>query len=273
MKQFHFSVGLPRSGSILLTTLLNQNHFIHASHGSYIPVIFSNLDKLFPTLPEVVGKQSLDKYDAILTNLYPNFFNSVKENIIVDKLNRRTNLEETLTCLGIANPNYKVIVPIRPILEVLASFLFLCNKYPEINMFDQDIKARDYSSLTYKNMDDIRCDYLMSEEGPILKSIAWLAYAKQNPNNFMFVKYDDLTNHTQKTMNKVYDFIGAPLCENDLTKIQTTDMKQADFEIYGIPTLHEVKTTISKSTTDINILSNYTKNKYGETLDFLNLFA
>ena len=235
--------------------------------------MFSALDELFPKFPTVVAKQSLESYDAILKNLYLNFFNSVQENIIVDKLNRRLDPIKTLSCIKIANPNYKVIVTIRPILEVLASFLSLCRKSPDINFFDKSMKENNFLPLQYRNIDDARCDYLMSEEGPILESIFWLAHAKQNPNNFMFVKYSDLINFTQTTMEKIYDFIGAPSCVHNLKEIKTLNLSQTDFEIYGIPTLHEVRSSISQSTTDTNILSNYAKNKYGETLDFLNLFA
>lgn len=273
MKQFHFSTGLPRSGSTLLTSLFNQNPNIHASHGSDIPKVFEALDGLFPQLDSVQQKLSLEGYDSILTNLYPTFFSFAKQQIIIDKLNRSANLSKTITCLEIANPNYKVIVTVRPILEILASFVSLCQQNPTINIYDKLMLDSEFSVLSYRNIDDSRCDYIMSENGPIQKTLSWLHYAKQNPHNFMFVKYEDLTNNTQQIMDEIYAFIDTPSHKHNLCEIPTLNMKQGDFELYGMPTLHEVRSTISKSTTDINLLSDYTKNKYSGTLDFLNLYV
>ena len=135
------------------------------------------------------------------------------------------------------------------------------------------MKESNFSVINYRNIDDSRCDYLMSESGPIQRSLSWLLHAKQNPQNFKIISYQELVMKPKDTMNQIYDFIGAPRHKHNFNQLNPKNLSQSDFEIFGMPTLHEVRTNISKSTTNINILSDYTKNKYGETLDFLNLFA
>lgn len=271
-KQFFFSVGLPRSGSSLLTTLLNENKNIYASHGSCVSNISLELDKLLPNLPVVSQKLELKGVDSVLKNLYPTFFSFTNKPFVIDKLDRMIEPKLILTYLELANPNYKVIVTIRPILEILASFITLCRFSPDVNIYDKSMKESNFSVMSYRNIDDSRCDYLMSETGPIQRALSWLLHAKQNPQNFKIISYEDIVTRPQETMNKVYDFIGAPQHNHNLNNIKSINMSQSDFELYGMPTLHAVRKTISSSKTNTEILSSYVKDKYGATLDFLNLF-
>jgi sulfotransferase len=271
MKRFHFTVGLPRSGSTLLTTLLNDNKSIYASHGSNVSSIFVELDKLFPTLPVTANQLELEGLDSVLKTLYPTFFSFTNKPIVVDKIERTLPIESTLTCLQLANPNYKVVVTIRPILEVLASFIRLCRLTPDINLYDKAIKESNFSVGNYRSIDDTRCDYIMSENGPIQKTLHWLAHAKQNPQHFKIISYRELVTQPDSTMDTVYDFIGAPKHSHDFNKLNPVDLSRGDFEIYGMPTLHKVKSNLCASDTNIDILSLYAQNKYANTLDFLEL--
>jgi hypothetical protein len=40
-------------------------------------------------------------------------------------------------------------------------------------------------------------------------------------------------------------------------------------QVYGIPNLHKIRSKIDKSKTDVSVLSEYVRNKYGQALDFI----
>lgn len=272
-KTFYFSAGLPRSGSTLLTMLLNQNPKVYATHGTGLPIIFKLLDQTFPTLESVANNQDLLGYDNLLLNLYPSFFSHINKSIIIDKLPRKENSDILINTMKICNPNFKVIFTVRPILEILTSFINLCNTAPKINIYDKEMEESNFFSLKYRHIDEARCDWLMEKTEIITSSIDLLytALFSEYKNNFLIIKYEDLATNTKETIDKIYSFLGVTNWEHDYTNIKSPNLN--DFKHYGIPNLHTVQKTIIKSSTNYkSVLSEYTINKYKNTLNFANIF-
>jgi len=274
MKQFLFTGGLPRSGSTLLTALLNQNPHILATNGTDLNKVFDNLDVFLPTLRGIETKEYLFEYNNLLRNLYQVFFSNAVEPIIIDKIDRNSSPQSLIELLRLTNPEFKVVLTVRPILEILASFTAQCNKSPD-NVFDLLMKQTNYEPLQYRSLNEARCDYLMREDSPIQKTIYFLDFIRksEHKDHFLIITYDELSTQTQETMNKIYNFYELPLFKQDLNNIKNDDQRENDSHIYGIPELHLVKSTIVKSpTTPKELLSDYTIKKYENFLDFLSLF-
>jgi sulfotransferase len=272
-KTFYFLASLPRSGSTLLTTLLDQNPNIHSTYGTSIPSIFRLLDKTFLDLEPVIHNQNLLGYDNLLKNLYPSFFSHINKPIIIDKLPRQEDPITLINTMKICNPNFKVIFTVRPILEILASFIKLCRNTPDINVYDKNMKEYNYFPLKYRDIDEARCDWLMEKTTVITSSIDLLytALSSEYKENFLIIKYEDLTLDTENTINKIYKFLNVLNYNHNYYNIKGPNFD--DFKLYGIPNLHTVKKTIIKSNIDYKIfLSEYTINKYKNLLDFSNIF-
>ena len=70
----------------------------------------------------------------------------------------------------------------------------------------------------------------------------------------LFVEYNDLIKATQKTLNKIYDFIEQPYYKHDLNNIVSNDPLKEVEKIYGLKGLHNLQKTIKKSITSTDIL-------------------
>ena len=82
--KFYFDCGLPRSGSTLLTALLNQNTNIHA--GTLSPVfelMFYSDEILHKEQAKAFPKPKI--FQEIVTNNIINYYSDVKNEVVIDK--------------------------------------------------------------------------------------------------------------------------------------------------------------------------------------------
>jgi hypothetical protein len=115
----------------------------------------------------------------------------------------------------------------------------------------------------YRSQKDIVCELLMSPNGDIDKSLLSLASAfyPENKGMFHIVEYRDLVSKPEETMNGIYDFLEMPHYSHNFNKIEK--LEKDDDEVLGLPkNLHDIKKSLSKSSTDTDILSDYIKHKY-----------
>jgi hypothetical protein len=69
-------------------------------------------------------------------------------------------------------------------------------------------------------------------------------------------------------MDSIYDFLELPRFKHKFEDLNW-DLMPNEAAVYGIPSLHKIRTKIDKSKTDVSILSDYVQNKYGQALDFI----
>lgn len=195
--------------------------------------------------------------------------NILRQNPVLNTLetNREIGTDASLsTILQMENP--KIIVTYRPILEVLASFIQLAQKYPQVNFIDRLMIEQNFPALAYRPLDDARCDWLMRSNGGIDNSNTVFKNIILHPNWFYLVTYEDLSSHPEAVISKIYDFLGIEHYQHDFENIPQHDNSQ-DKEEYGIPTLHTIRPQISKSPTKPEeVLSDYVIQKYSNAMDF-----
>ena len=257
MKNFYFMSGLPRSGSTLLTALLNQNPEIHASTNSPL------LDTIHYTEEYLLYKS--EQYKAhpkpecarnVLASIAPNYYFNTSQNIIVDKsrgwVNQIQHIQDYIT----SEP--KIICPVRSIPDIISSFLNLIYHSKTTSFIDEGVIA---NKLEISN--DNRADYLMSPQGIIGQSYHALAEAfrKGNDKYLLLVEYDDLVQNPQQELNRIYDFLQLPrfthTFENVKPKFDEND------EVYKLENMHTVRSKVEKIHRDNSkFLSDYVINKY-----------
>ena len=256
MKTFHFLSGLPRSGSTLITSLLNQNPQIHASTNSpVLDTIHYTEDYLLKNSEQYRAHPKPDCAHKVISSIPHNYYN-VSESIIVDKSRGWVNQLEHINDYITKSP--KIICPVRNIHDIIASFLQLIERSDDNNFIDDNLKS---NNIEINN--DNRSDYLMCSQGIIGLSYIALseAYRKGWDKHILIVEYEDLVNNSQVEMNRIYDFLDLPHYTHNFDNVET-EFEEKDI-VYGLKDMHKVRTKVEKIYRNNEMyLSNDIINKY-----------
>jgi sulfotransferase len=264
-KTFYFMGGLPRSGSTLLTAILNQHPKVYASPSSnLLDMYFALHHGIYDSESYKMGLRQKE-CDNTLQSLGNLFYSNIKKPVIIDK-NRHWGTPGNIPAQQMFNKNPKTIFILRPILEVLSSFVKLAEKNPS-NYIDHAIANEDFFVKYYREVNDVRCEWLMKPENSIGRSLLAIGSSLKNPKNNLFIWYADLITNPQMVLNKIHQFIGVNSFEYNFENIKQLD-KHIDYE--GIKDLHTIQSKIhSNKIQPENFLSEYVINKYKNALDFI----
>lgn len=215
-RQLRFLSGLPRSGSTLLTKVMNQNPEVFASSTS---PLLDYVQHSAIYLSELKRQHSSGHYidvSRVIKASVFSFYDSDKR-IIVDKnrgwIGNYRAIEKDLE----SEP--KIILTLRPVEEVVTSFY----KLFESNGDKQSIQWCWENQV--KNIYDL------------------LMFSYETKDKLCIVEYKDLISDTQSVLSKVENFIGAEPIQYDLNNIKDTDPEND--EKWGIKNLHKIRPTIS----------------------------
>lgn len=245
--KLHFLSGLPRSGSTLLTKILNQNPNIFASTNSPLLDTIHYTEEYLLYQSEQVKSSEFFQQNAIhtLQQIPKSLYHNVKEPIIIDKSRGWSNQIPHIQDYITKTP--KIICPVRDITDILISFLVLIEKSNQDNFIDQKL-IRNNLELTTEN----RCEYLMSPIGIIGQSYYALteAYRKGYENFLLFVEYESLVSQPQKELNRIHKFLELDEYSYDFENID--DRFPEKDEVYGLNDMHSVRSKVSKIYRDKN---------------------
>jgi sulfotransferase len=258
--QYYFMAGLPRSGSTLLKSILNQNPEVFASPISpAMELMYWNEDYL---------KRS-EQYQAypkpksafrIISGMLDQFYFDIDEPVIIDHCRAWTNNIERIKTY--VTPNPKIICPVRDILEILTSFMDLIERNNDQQSFiDKHLREQ---GLPVNN--DYRCEHLMSEIGIVGQSLwaQYQAFVKNDIKHLHFVEYNDLIENPNETLNKIYEFLELDSYTHDFQNIHNSH-RELDNEIYALKDMHYVRKELKKvSKKPQDLLSDYILNKYSK---------
>ena len=254
--KFYFDCGLPRSGSTLLTALLNQNPDIHA--GTLSPVfelMYFSDDILKGEQARAFPKPKI--FQKIITNTIINYYSDVKNEIVIDKC-RAWPAHIGLLKKYVTN-NPKLICTVRHPLDILASFITLFHKDGTYNFIDR--------AMTEKKIpitDDNRCHYMMNPGGIVWESMNALATAfrQKQQHHIHFIQYDHLVSNPSHEIAKLHVFLELDPFVYNFDTVVAKD-REKDAEVYGLPTMHEVRKSINKISKPYQeVLSTDVINKY-----------
>lgn len=217
-KEYIFLAGLPRSGSTLLTSILNQNPDIFASSSSPVCNMLYWSHQSWSNQIALKANPNPTAVQAVLNSMISSFYSTRNESIIIDKAfswGTPDNLSVLINALGYTP---KFIVMDRPIYEIIDSFNRLAEKSPQ---FNQDIN-------NFINLGVIAHQNLLS----------------QIPEKCFVVSYERLCNDTTNLLAEFYNFIDQPNFEHDLSHIINTCTD--DDSVWGLTDMHKIMPTIRK---------------------------
>ena len=195
MKEIFFLSGLPRAGNTLFGSLMNQNPDVAVTANSItadtMGLLF-NLKRLdiFQNYPD---HKSLNNLAYHVFDLYYKDWNY---KYIIDRA--PWGMPENMRYLKEARKNVKIIVLVRDVIEILASFVRWSQRTP-------DAFINRYRAKTVEE----KCDMMMENANGViineLVAIKHLLHPKNKGLSYM-VEYDDLVKHPKRPLKEFMIF-------------------------------------------------------------------
>ena len=157
-KKIFFLAGFPRSGNTLLTSILNQNPDIGCTPNSIVLEIYKEvwLLKQIDVFKNYPDHKSLDN---VLDTIYPTYYKDWNYKYIIDRGPAGTKSNLYLLKKHFKQ-EIKIIFLVRPLLEVLASWITWANKTP--NNFIRKATKNPVEACHYLMKKEVRINYACS---------------------------------------------------------------------------------------------------------------
>jgi len=229
--------GLPRSGSTILTSLLNQHPKLYATTTS--PVLGMILNFYNNWEPQTVTQKE-DKSKDQRKNMVAAMINAahahIDKPITIDKNRGWPKTSKLLTELLGKQP--KMICTVRNIPDILASFVSLTNKEPD-TFIDDQLKT---SGFTVNNTNRCR---LLWNSGVVGES--WQSFKSGyqfNKSNLLVIEYEDIVSKPHEILKQIEDYLEIEHFEYDINNLKP--MEEND-EFHGIKGLHDIRPVVKKT--------------------------
>jgi len=217
-----YLASLPRSGSTLLTSLLNQRGDTYATPTSNLSDTMGAAVREWEHNPTTYATNGTEEdLIRILKGISDSRYNT--EKMVFDKSRSwpQPQIIETISKFQ----EVKIVATVRPTVECLASFVNI-SKPEDINEFLKGPLVNHFFG-SYR----------------ILKA-GYEAY----PEKFLLIEYDALVNDTQNQMDRISEFVGTTKFTHDLNNVPAS--REQD-EAWGIEDLHAVRPVVSNRNLDV----------------------
>lgn len=239
IKKFYFISGLPRSGTTLLSTILNQNPKFQASISGPLARFAKAIIDQSSAMSGYRHQCPAEKRKKIIHGIFDNYYDDPTKEVFFDTNRGWTLLTPFLKDLY---PNTKLIICVRDINWVLDSFEQLYRKNP----YDKNLMIPDeYANNVYS-----RCDYLMNENSTVGFAYMGLkqAITSAEKSMIMLVEYEQLCKNPTGMMTAIYNFIGQPYYQHDFDDVETSyDEFDDDVNVKGLHTTRKSVQWIERS--------------------------
>ena len=241
-----FLAGLPRSGSTLLRSILNQNPSLYSGPISPSVELLYYTDKYFQSSEMLLASPNPQGCYDVLSNMMDHFYHNIMEKEGKSKIiefNRAipNNIERFRTYI---KDDVRIVCPVRSIPEILASFISLIHRNSDkVSFVDQYLIDKGIEVN-----DDTRCDYLMSDYGIVGQALFAMSrpYLRNEQSLLKIVEYDDLVENTDKVMEEIYDFWGLEKYSHTYENLENTYPENDIFQ-YNLDGMHTIGRTIKKT--------------------------
>lgn len=233
MKKLHLISGLPRSGTTLLSTVLNQNPKFSAS----ISGPAARMVRAIITEAQAQGgyrKQCPEsKRKQLIQNLLHTYYSDSNE--VAFDTNRGWTLMTAL--MKDVMPETKMICCVREVPWIIDSFeqLIRKNPYSVSSLFSADEGVDVYSRANTLLRPDRTVGFALNS----LKQAVFGA----DQDMILLVNYDDLCLNPENVMKDIYQFIGEKYYQHDFENVEASyDEFDQDVNLQG---MHKVRKKLS----------------------------
>jgi len=233
-KKYNFISGLPRSGTTLLSTILNQNPRFSAGISDPLEMYVNSVIKDTSTAVGMEAAVPIPKRKEIIKGLFDSFYNDSNE--VCFNTNRGWSANTAL--LSDLFPDFKMIVCLREIPWILDSFEQLNSKNPYTV---KPLYHHQQLGTVYE-----RCGMLMGNMPNFGGYVAGpLANVKQSMfsnerQHICYVEYDTLVKHPLSTIQQIYTFLNEPYFDHDFNNVEASyDEFDEQTKIIGLHTVRK----------------------------------
>lgn len=241
-KRIYFLAGLPRSGSTLLANILAQNSNIYVTPTSGIVDMLVQVRNSWDrndAFQAADRKQSEETKERVLRAMLQAYFAHAKQPVCIDKNRYWSEFLEMGAALVGGRDKVKVIVTVRDLRDVLASFEQLYRKSSATGQIHQEANL----ALKFKTALG-RVETFIDDGQPVGRAYNAIrdAVTRGWKDCMHFVDYDDLTKHPKETLAGIYKFLGEEACEHGFKNVEQVTFED-DF-VYGFKDLHQIRSEV-----------------------------
>jgi len=249
-KTFYFMSGLPRSGSTLLSSILNQNPRFYSGPSSPVLGAMTAIESEFTDNELYAGYPKPDQVKEIIGSIIHHFYSDIDKPVVIDKNRSWTTRIPYIE--GYIGQKAKIIVTVRRVDEILTSILSMIYRnpfvygQPRINFVDEQLVK------TNTPIDDFnRCMYLLSPGGTVHDGLNSLldGFVQNMRDRMHIVDYNDLVNEPEEELSKIYKFLEEEEYKHCFDSIHNIH-RENDVVTYGLSDMHEVRSEIKKESRD-----------------------
>ena len=241
MSKFVGLSGLPRSGSTILSAILDQNPLIHAEGNSAVCQFIWDMHRSGTVNANEQLKGNNREYvvhDLIaqIPKIYYKDIAPTKQ-IIVDKCRSWTIADNVTLLQKYIDPAIKIIVLERSVTAIMKSFM---------KLYQNNNWSESYIHEILKAL-------LVPNAEPIMRSISGINLAKKNnaANTFLFIQYDDLIAQPSATLARIYEFCGWKPFAHQFTDVVNAHPENDAF--YKLEGFHAIRSSLSKEANTVSL--------------------
>lgn len=228
MKKYHLITGLPRSGTTLLSTILNQNPKFEASISGPLARFVRSIVEESNTQGGYRFECPVEKRKQLTKALFDTYYDDPSKEVAFNT-NRGWGLQ--LEAMKDIYPDLKMIMCVRDLGWVLDSFEQLVRKNPHTitAMFSLDENVNVFT----------RCETLMRPGRPVGFAYNTMkqALSSEYKNSILLVEYEYLAKNPESTMKSIYKFIDEPYFEHEFDNVEASyDEFDGDVMLPGLHT-------------------------------------
>jgi sulfotransferase len=230
---FHLMAGLPRSGSTVLTAILNQNPYIYATPTSPLLDLLVKNQDAWHADPAVKANTFSDQLTNMTKGMIGGAWQHRCEDIIIDKHRGwAANMKAANILFG---REMKIIVTLRDLPSIMASWLTLMRNNPG-NVIDQHIERNNNGRLD----DNLRVrEMYFNVVRPCLQMVKQLPFDTKR-DNVHYVRYNQLMLDPVKTLSDIEKFLKIVPHTYDFDNI-VSDFVDDDLSAFGLQGLHTIR--------------------------------
>ena len=238
MDRFAFLAGLPRTGSTVLGTLLSQHPDLHPTRTSVVRDQMNGVKKFaLGESPYYDVKDPESPCWAMMRGMLYGAYEHVTEEVVIEKDRgwaMDTELVHTLT-----RERARVLSPVRPIPEIIASFVLISKKIGKQSKIEDELRlaGRESNPWTLSRM--IWEKYVYAN---------WRIFKtgyETHPECFLLIEYEDIVSNPKKTMDLVTTYLDVSPWSPSTTKLKNPNPEND--RVYGMPGLHDVKPDLKRT--------------------------
>lgn len=241
-KTIHFLAGLPRSGSTLLANILAQNPKIHVTPTSGICDMLVQVRNGWDRNDAF---QAMDRAEServkgdVLRAMLQAYFGRVERPICIDKNRYWAEFLEMGAELIGGRDRVKVLVTVRDLRDVVASFEKLYRKTSALGQVSQEASM----ALKFKTALG-RAEVFVDDAQPVGRAYNAIrdAVTRGWYDRMHFIDFEDLTRRPQETMQGIYRFLDVAPHAHEFDNVEQVTFED-DF-VYGFKDLHVIRAKV-----------------------------